>query len=76
MKNWRNLIRGNLIAGAVLTALFCFAALTAPWLFPYDPALDANLMVAEEPPSWRFPLGTDSQGAICWCASSTGRRYL
>jgi len=52
----------NLILGGILTALVVFGGLFAPWLAPYDPVLDANLMNSEMPPSLEFWFGTDAQG--------------
>jgi peptide/nickel transport system permease protein len=37
-------------------------ALFAPLISPYDPIYDADLMVAEEPPSASYIFGTDDQG--------------
>ncbi|GAH73463.1 unnamed protein product, partial [marine sediment metagenome] len=37
-------------------------AVFAPWLAPYHPIDDANLMYAEEPPGGNFLFGTDEQG--------------
>ena len=37
-------------------------ALLAPWVAPYHPVDDANLLYAEEPPGPQFWFGTDSQG--------------
>ena len=34
----------------------------APWIAHTDPVMDANLMVAEEPPGREFWFGTDAQG--------------
>jgi ABC-type dipeptide/oligopeptide/nickel transport system permease subunit len=57
---------GLIAAGAVLTALLVLAAVLAPLLAPHPPnaqfadGLDAHGM--PQPPSWRFPLGTDGLG--------------
>lgn len=56
------LLRTNLMVGGLLTILVVVTAIFASWLAPYDPINDANLMVAEEPPSATFWFGTDSQG--------------
>lgn len=52
----------NFILGATLTALVILAGLLAPWLAPFDPVLDADLMNSELPPDWTFWMGTDAQG--------------
>jgi len=51
-----------LVAGAAITIVVISMALFAPWIAPYDPVYDADLMVAEEPPSSSFIFGTDDQG--------------
>ncbi|UEM08896.1 ABC transporter permease [Bradyrhizobium barranii subsp. barranii] len=55
-------LRANLIIGGALFALAILVGLLAPWLAHTDPVLDANLMNAEEPPSWTWWFGTDDQG--------------
>ena len=52
----------SLLAGTGLVLLCTIPAVLAPWLWPYDPVLDADLMVAEESPSLTYPFGTDDQG--------------
>src|SRR5436305_5653089 len=52
----------SLIIGGALFALAIFVGLLAPWLADTDPVLAANLMTAEEPPSWTWWFGTDGQG--------------
>jgi peptide/nickel transport system permease protein len=54
--------RTNLVVGGMLTLLVVLAAVFASWLAPYHPIDHANLMYADEPPSAKFWLGTDSQG--------------
>ena len=54
--------RKNLVLGAVVTVVMIIIALFAPLIAPYDPIYDADLMVAEEPPSLSFIFGTDDQG--------------
>jgi peptide/nickel transport system permease protein len=56
------LLRTNLMVGGGLTIVVIVMAIFAPWLAPYDPINDANLMVSEQPPSATFWFGTDSQG--------------
>ncbi|MFL6810845.1 MAG: ABC transporter permease, partial [Bradyrhizobium canariense] len=55
-------LRANLVIGGTLFALAIFVGLLAPWLAHTDPVMDANLMNAEEPPSWTWWFGTDAQG--------------
>jgi peptide/nickel transport system permease protein len=55
-------VRANLVIGAVLLGTSVLVGLLAPWIAPYDPVMDANLMNAEEPPGARFIFGTDVQG--------------
>ncbi len=52
----------SLIVGGALFALAIFVGVFAPWLAHTDPVMDANLMNAEEPPSWIWWFGTDAQG--------------
>src|SRR5690606_40532988 len=52
----------NMVVGGFLTALVILGGLLAPWLAPFDPVYDANLMNAEIPPGAEFWFGTDAQG--------------
>jgi peptide/nickel transport system permease protein len=54
--------RKNLVLGAVVTVVMIVIAIFAPLIAPYDPVYDADLMVAEEPPSLSYIFGTDDQG--------------
>jgi len=54
--------RKNLVIGSVVTVVMIIMALFAPLIAPYDPVYDADLMVAEEPPSSSYIFGTDDQG--------------
>ena len=54
--------RKNLVIGSIVTVVMVIMALFAPLIAPYDPVYDADLMVAEEPPSTSFIFGTDDQG--------------
>jgi peptide/nickel transport system permease protein len=54
--------RKNLVLGAVVTVVMIVIAIFAPLIAPYDPIYDADLMVAEEPPSSSYIFGTDDQG--------------
>ena len=59
---FRRFMRQKLaVAGAVVVLLLCFVALFAPWIAPtnYD---EANLLYANQFPSWDFPFGTDPIG--------------
>ena len=55
-------IRANLAIGGALVAAVVLMGIFAPVIAPYDPVLDANLMVAEEPPGAEYLFGTDAQG--------------
>jgi peptide/nickel transport system permease protein len=60
---FRNLKRTpNLLVGAFIIMILIAIAIFAPWLAPYHPIDDANLMNAEVSPSRTFLLGTDRQG--------------
>jgi peptide/nickel transport system permease protein len=52
----------NLTIGGALFLTAVFVGVFAPWLAHTDPVMDANLMVAEEPPGGEFWFGTDAQG--------------
>ena len=54
--------RKNLVVGSIVTLVMIIMALFAPLIAPYDPVYDADLMVAEEPPSTSYIFGTDDQG--------------
>jgi peptide/nickel transport system permease protein len=54
--------RTNILVGGFVVGLMTLTAVFAPWLAPYDPIDDANLVYALESPSHQFLLGTDSQG--------------
>ena len=54
--------RKNLVIGSIVTAVMVIMALFAPLISPHDPIYDADLMVAEEPPSTSYIFGTDDQG--------------
>jgi peptide/nickel transport system permease protein len=54
--------RKNLVIGSIVTVVMIIMALFAPLISPYDPVYDADLMVAEEPPSASYIFGTDDQG--------------
>ncbi|MGB5984282.1 MAG: ABC transporter permease [Desulfobacterales bacterium] len=62
-KSTRKLLRQtNLIIGGLITLAVILVALLAPWIAPFHPVDDADLMVSEEAPSARFWFGTDNQG--------------
>jgi peptide/nickel transport system permease protein len=48
--------------GGIIVGLMTLMAVFAPWLAPYHPTDDANLMYAQESPSRQFLFGTDAQG--------------
>jgi len=52
----------NLMVGGVITLLFVVMAIFAPWLAPFHPIDDADLMHSEEPPNRTYLFGTDQQG--------------
>ncbi len=52
----------NLAIGGSLFLLAVAVGILAPWIAHTDPVMDANLMVAEEPPGREFWFGTDAQG--------------
>lgn len=52
----------NIFFGGFLTALVILAGVLAPWIAPFDPVYDANLMNSELPPDGTFWFGTDAQG--------------
>lgn len=52
----------NMLLGGAICLIIMSAAIFAPFIAPYDPIMDANLMNSELPPSAEFWLGTDSQG--------------
>ena len=54
--------RKNLVIGAVVTVEMIIMAIFAPLIAPYDQNYDADIMVAEEPPSSSYIFGTDDQG--------------
>ena len=68
---WWSFRRSPLTVGAaVVTLLFFFGAIFAPWVAPYNPfdVKSLNLMDAFTPPAWNAGgsaahlLGTDNQG--------------
>jgi len=64
MKTLRKILktRTNVLVGGIIVGLMTFMAIFAPWLAPYHPIDDANLLYAQEPPSRQFFFGTDAQG--------------
>lgn len=50
------------MVGGLIILVLIVVAIFAPWLAPYHPINDANLMNAEESPSRTFLFGTDRQG--------------
>jgi len=54
--------RKNLVVGGVITLIIVLMAIFAPWLAPYDPIDQADLLHSEEPPNRAYLFGTDNQG--------------
>jgi peptide/nickel transport system permease protein len=52
----------NFTIGGSLFLLAVAVGILAPWIAHTDPVMDANLMMAEEPPGREFWFGTDAQG--------------
>ena len=52
----------NFWLGALLTLLVVLTGVLAPWIAPFDPVFDADLMNSELPPDSTFWFGTDGQG--------------
>ena len=52
----------NLIVGGIITSFVILVALFAPFLAPFHPTDDADLMVSDEPPNATYWFGTDNQG--------------
>lgn len=52
----------NFWLGAGLTTLAIVTGILAPWIAPFDPVLNADLMNSELPPGANFWFGTDAQG--------------
>lgn len=51
-----------LLTGSLITITIILMAIFAPWIAPYDPVKDANLLNSLKPPGGKFILGTDRQG--------------
>jgi len=64
----------NTWVGGTLVGIALGVAVFAPWIAPTDPVMDANLMNAELPPSWEFPMGTDAQGRDIYSRLCYGAR--
>jgi peptide/nickel transport system permease protein len=79
---WRLRASPTALAATLIVALFALAAVLAPWIAPQDPYDLAVLDItnAFKPPvfadggTWRFPLGTDSQGRDILSAIMYGTR--
>lgn len=54
--------RINLLIGGAIVLLFVVLAVFAPVFAPFDPVMDADLMVSEQAPDTTYWFGTDSQG--------------
>jgi peptide/nickel transport system permease protein len=64
IKEGLRVVRSNklLLTGSIITLLVVIIALFAPWIAPYHPWKDADLLHTLEPPGGKFLLGTDRQG--------------
>jgi peptide/nickel transport system permease protein len=70
------------VAAALVAGIIIASAAAAPWVAPHDPfdLASLNLMDASMPPawieggSWRYPLGTDTQGRDVLSAMLYGTR--
>lgn len=59
---WRKFKRNKLaMAGATVAIFLTIVAIFAPWIAPY-PYSESHWDHAWEPPSWKFPFGTDELG--------------
>ncbi len=56
------LLRTNLLVGGAITAFVIILAVFAPFIAPFHPVDDADLMVSDEPPNQTYWFGTDNQG--------------
>ena len=54
--------RKSLVVGLALLLILVALAILAPVIAPYHPYWDGDLHVSEQPPSWRFWMGTDAYG--------------
>jgi len=61
MTEWRRVLSGGTLFGAIIVAMVMGMALLAPWLAPYDPNT-TNLRMRNAPPSAEHLLGTDGLG--------------
>jgi peptide/nickel transport system permease protein len=59
----RELFRNNRLAivGFIIASVLVLTALAAPWIVPFDPAVQ-DLPNRLRPPSWHHPLGNDELG--------------
>ena len=67
-------LRFNFVLGLALVAAALLCALFAPWLAPFDPVMDADLMNSEMPPGGGHLMGTDGQGRDVWSRVLFGAR--
>lgn len=61
MTEWRRIMSGGTLFGAVIVLAVTAMALLAPWLAPHDPNT-TNLRMRNAPPSAQHLLGTDGLG--------------
>lgn len=62
MKGFFKKLNLQLIIGTILVLIVALAAIFAPYIAPFDPIKDANLLFSLEAPGGEFILGTDVQG--------------
>lgn len=59
---WKRYKRNKLaVLGAVWVAVFLVIGVIGPWIAPHNYAT-TNFLYTNQPPSWRFPFGTDNVG--------------
>jgi len=61
------------VAGFILVALFIGMAIFAPWIAPHGPE-ERFWNLPQQPPSWRFPFGTDTTGGDIYSRIIWGSR--
>src|SRR4051794_32698311 len=64
----------SFVIGGELFGPSAFVGRFPPWLAHPDPVMDANLLNAEEPPSWIWWFGTDAQGCDIFSRVVPGAR--
>lgn len=60
---WRRLLANRVARGGIaIIVCFTLMAVLSPILFPYNPKVDADLLIRLKPPTWTHPFGTDALG--------------